>query len=81
VLDGRCVEGPSVLNQEEVRRRLDDRKSLPVFATESFPEFEHVVVEHPSAARLAELTLRGDGDDRSLEPIYLRGAYITSPNE
>jgi predicted RNA-binding Zn ribbon-like protein len=65
--------------RETIQAKLRERNSVPVVATEPLPQFERIAVEHPSAARLIEIALRGDVDsDRPLEPIYLRAPYITT---
>ena len=54
-------------------------RSLPAIATQRFPQFEGVIVEHPSALRLVELTTEVDClSEEELEPIYLREPYITT---
>ncbi|MGH8094498.1 MAG: tRNA (adenosine(37)-N6)-threonylcarbamoyltransferase complex dimerization subunit type 1 TsaB [Chthoniobacterales bacterium] len=79
VVDGRCVEGPVLAREEEIRARLRAVPSLPVFATEPFDQFETVMTEYPSALRLIELARRTGGPfDETLEPIYLRAPYITT---
>lgn len=79
IIDGRCVEGPLLTERETIHAKLRERNSVPVVATEPLPQFERIAVEHPSAARLIEIALRGDVDsDRPLEPIYLRAPYITT---
>ena len=80
VRDGRCLEGPTLAKAEDLHARLVQERSFPVIATEHSMPFEHVVVEHPSALRLAALAERGDGEEgETLEPIYLRPLYITTP--
>jgi tRNA threonylcarbamoyladenosine biosynthesis protein TsaB len=76
------VEGPSLFSEEELKSKLkilDD--SVPVFCSESLPQFPTAVVRYPSAELLARL---GHDSNRSfklplLEPIYLREPHITLP--
>jgi tRNA threonylcarbamoyl adenosine modification protein YeaZ len=80
VLDGRCVEGPLLASEEEIRTKLCNAQALPVLATQRLKQFEDVIVEYPSASRLVELARRLSGPgDETLEPIYLRAPYITTP--
>ncbi len=79
VVDGECLEGPTLATEKELRELLETRPDLPVFATQALPQFERVVVAHPCALRLAELALRVEGDgEEMLEPIYLREPHITA---
>ena len=82
VAGGRCVAGPLLASEEEVRREIAAR-SLPVFGTEPIPAFPSLVVAIPSASILARLAgedfailQRGD-----LEPLYLREPHITQPKQ
>jgi tRNA threonylcarbamoyladenosine biosynthesis protein TsaB len=80
VVGGRCAEGPTLATEEEIRTKLRQRRELPVIATEPLAQFENVRVEHPSALRLVELAPELTGDfAETLEPIYLRDPYITTP--
>ena len=79
VVDGECVEGPTLATEPELRDLLDRQPELPVFATQPLPQFERVTVAHPCALRLAELALRVEGaGEEMLEPIYLREPHITT---
>ena len=80
VMDGHCVEGPLLASEEEIRAKLRDAEALPVVATQPLEQFEKVIMEYPSAVRLVELARRMNGhSDETLEPIYLRAPYITTP--
>lgn len=82
IIQGRCVEGPTLATGEEISSRLSRWRHLPRIATQPLAQFEDVVVAHPSALRLAELALRAEiGDEKTLEPIYLRPPYITAPKK
>lgn len=79
VVDGKCVEGPTLVTEPELRDLLDHQPGLPVFATQALPQFERVTIAHASALRLAELALRVEGaGEEMLEPIYLREPHITT---
>jgi tRNA threonylcarbamoyladenosine biosynthesis protein TsaB len=82
VVRGRCLEGPMLATEEEVRGRLSAWRHLPILATQPLAQFENVSVAHPSALRLAELAGEADVDiEQALEPIYLREPYITVARE
>ena len=82
VLRGRCVEGPMLATEEEIFSKLRQWPQVPRIAAQPLPQFEDVIVEHPSALRLAELALEMEiGDQETLEPIYLRPPYITVPRK
>ena len=82
VIRGRCVEGPTLATEDEVFSKLSAWQHLPKIAVQSLVQFEGVVVAHPSALRLAELALQAEiGDAETLEPIYLRAPYITTPRK
>lgn len=79
VVDGDCVTGPTLASEPELRAWLKTRSDLPLLATQPLPQFERVIVAHPSAFRLAELALRIEGaGEEMLEPIYLREPHITT---
>lgn len=82
VIRGRCVEGPTLATEEEIFSKLRQWQHVPRIAAGPLPQFEDVIVEHPSALRLAELALEIEsGDQETLEPIYLRAPYITVPRK
>ncbi len=79
VVDGRCVEGPTLVTEAELRAFLDTPPDLAVVATQALPQFERVTIAHPCALRLAELARRVEGGgEEMLEPIYLREPHITT---
>ncbi|CAN5478160.1 hypothetical protein BH18VER2_BH18VER2_12900 [soil metagenome] len=79
VVDGRCVEGPTLTTEAELRAFLDSPPDLAVVATQALPQFERVTIAHPCALRLAELARRVEGGgEEMLEPIYLREPHITT---
>jgi tRNA threonylcarbamoyladenosine biosynthesis protein TsaB len=82
VLHGRCVEGPTLATEKEIISKLSAWAHLPKIAAQPLVQFEGVSVAHPSALRLAELALEAEIDDvETLEPIYLREPYITTPRK
>jgi len=76
------VEGPMVFSESELKAKLDAvEMAIPVFTSDSMPQFERAVVRFPSAlvlARLAREPQRGFSLP-PLEPIYLREPHITMP--
>ncbi len=81
VAQGRCLEGPTLGTEEEVRARLKACSELPLVATQPL-SFANLTVIHPSALRLTELARAATFEDaETLEPIYLREPYITTPGK
>jgi tRNA threonylcarbamoyladenosine biosynthesis protein TsaB len=76
------VEGPTLFTESELKPKLDAiEMALPVFTSDSLPQFERAEVRFPSALVLARLARE---PQRSfslppLEPIYLREPHITMP--
>jgi tRNA threonylcarbamoyladenosine biosynthesis protein TsaB len=76
------VEGPTLFSKSELNSRLDAIEiAMPVFTSDSLPQFERAAVCFPSAVVLARLARK---PQRSfslppLEPIYLREPHITMP--
>jgi tRNA threonylcarbamoyl adenosine modification protein YeaZ len=82
VVRGCCVEGPNLASEEEICAKLQARGELPCVATHPLPQFKGVAIEHPSALRLIELATQADClIEETLEPIYLREPYITTPKQ
>jgi tRNA threonylcarbamoyladenosine biosynthesis protein TsaB len=80
VESGKCVAGPMLAGEEQVRTEIAER-GLPVLGTEPLTALPSLVVATPSAAIIARLAMhdfaivqRGD-----LEPLYLREPHITQP--
>ena len=79
VTNGQCEEGPMLVTQDEVRPKIDEHRHLPILASQALPQFEHILIAHPSAVVLAKLAGKlGPGMEKPLEPIYLREPYITT---
>jgi tRNA threonylcarbamoyladenosine biosynthesis protein TsaB len=76
------VEGPTLFSESALKSKLDAIEiEMPVFTSDSLPQFERAVVRFPSALVLARLAR---GPQRSfslppLEPIYLREPHVTMP--
>lgn len=76
------AEGPALLSEIELRDKIDKlENNMPVFASETLPQFKRVVIAYPSALVLAQLAQDRHGNFASppLEPIYLREPHITVP--
>lgn len=76
------IEGPSLFTEQELRMKLDSlNATMPIFSSESLPQFVRVVVRYPSPVVLARLAR--EPCHRfflpPLEPIYLREPHITVP--
>jgi tRNA threonylcarbamoyladenosine biosynthesis protein TsaB len=76
------VESPTLFSQSELQAKLESvDPAIPIFSSESLPQFEGAVVRYPSAVVLARVARE---PHRSfflppLEPIYLREPHITIP--
>ena len=82
VIAGRCLEGPTLATAEEVRAKLSAWRHLPILATQPLAQFESLSLAQPAALRLAQLaTQAGCAAEETLEPIYLREPYITTPKK
>jgi len=74
------IEGPSLHSEEELKCKFTTfRDKVPIFCSESLPQFEQAVVRYPSANMLARLAQDPQhGFSLSpLEPIYLREPHVT----
>jgi tRNA threonylcarbamoyl adenosine modification protein YeaZ len=82
VRDRTLAEGPTLYSEPEMKKKLDKTEStIPIFCSESLPQFQRAVIGYPSAvvlSRLAQEAGRGFFLP-PLEPIYLREPYITMP--
>ena len=81
IASSRLLEGPILESEAELQARLQ-QGVLPIFASESLPQFSQVKPAYPSAARLAKIAVGPGGEIGavdSLEPIYLREPHITVP--
>ena len=76
------VQGPTLFSESELRSKLDTIEiAIPVFTSDSLPQFERAVVRFPSALVLARLAREPQHSFSlpPLEPIYLREPHITMP--
>jgi tRNA threonylcarbamoyladenosine biosynthesis protein TsaB len=76
------VDGPTLFHQPELQAKLESLElGIPIFSSESLPQFERGVVRYPSALVLARLARESHRSFFSppLEPIYLREPHITMP--
>ena len=76
------MEGPTLFAETELKGKLDQLEpSMPIFCSESLPQFGRAVIRYPTALALARLA---QDAQRSfslppLEPIYMREPHITMP--
>ena len=76
------VEVPTLFSESELKPKLNAVEiAMPVFTSDSLPQFERAVVRFPSALVLARLAreLQRSFSLPPLEPIYLREPHITMP--
>ena len=76
------VEGPTLIPESELQPKLNAvEKVMPLFTSDSLPQFEGAVVRFPSALVLARLAREPQHSFSlpPLEPIYLREPHITMP--
>ena len=82
VRDRALAEGPTLYSEAEVKKRLEKTEStIPIFCSESLPQFERAMIRYPLAVvlgRVAQEAGRGFFLP-PLEPIYLREPHITMP--
>jgi len=82
VLGRELIEGPMVYSEPEMKEKIDQVEStIPIFSSESLPQFERAVVRYPSALVLARVARepRRSFFLPPLEPIYLHEPHITMP--
>jgi tRNA threonylcarbamoyladenosine biosynthesis protein TsaB len=76
------VEGPALLSESELKLKLETIEiEMPVFTSDSLPQFERAVFRFPSALLLAKLAREPQRSFSSppLEPMYLREPHVTMP--
>jgi len=76
------VEGPSLFSEADLQCRLDAlQDDVPIFCSNSLPQFPVAVIGYPSAELLARLARDSNRSFKlpPLEPIYLREPHITLP--
>lgn len=74
VRDGRFLEGPCLVDADELKTRAG---TGPVLTPAEVPFLPGATLRMPEAARLA--FLGAEGDPAMPEPIYLKPAFITAP--
>jgi tRNA threonylcarbamoyl adenosine modification protein YeaZ len=77
-----ALEGPTLYFESEMKGKLDELDStMPIFSSDSLPQFERVAICYPSALVLARVARESRRSFFSppLEPIYLREPHITEP--
>lgn len=81
VEEGRCEEGPVLVDEAGLRSRIAIWGNLPVFVTEPLALLPEAVVALPGASVLARLAEAGRSivSEGALEPLYLREPHITQP--
>jgi tRNA threonylcarbamoyladenosine biosynthesis protein TsaB len=82
VLGRELIEGPTLYSDPEMKEKIDQVEStIPIFSSESLPQFKRAVVRYPSALVLARVARepRRSFFLPPLEPIYLREPHITIP--
>jgi tRNA threonylcarbamoyl adenosine modification protein YeaZ len=75
------VEGPILFNERELNSKLDTLgENMPVFCSETLPQFSSAMIRYPSAQLLARLAQNPNRNFKlpPLEPIYLREPHITT---
>ena len=76
------IEAATLFSESELKPKLNAVEiAMPVFTSDSLPQFERAVVRFPSALVLARLAreLQRSFSLPPLEPIYLRELHITMP--
>ena len=76
------LEGPTLYSESEMKGKHDKLDStMPIFSSDSLPQFRRVVISYPSALVLARVARESHRSFFSppLEPIYLREPHITIP--
>ena len=82
ILKTEVIEGPTLFSELELKPKLESLDApMPVFSSESIPQFQRAVICFPSALILARLAKepRRSFHLSPLEPMYLREPHITIP--
>jgi tRNA threonylcarbamoyl adenosine modification protein YeaZ len=82
ILGHELLERPMLYSESEIKGKLDKLNStMPIFSSDSLPQFERVAICYPSALVLARVARESHRSFFSppLEPIYLREPHITAP--
>src|SRR4030095_11413383 len=76
------IEGPSLFSEADLKSKLDAlQDDVPIFSSDSLPQFPVAVIGYPSAELLARFARDSNRNFKlpPLEPIYLRETHITLP--
>ena len=76
------AEGPTLFTEVELKSKLASLEGdMPIFYSESLPQFDRAVIRYPSAVVLARLARDPDRSFSSppLEPMYLKEPHVTMP--
>ena len=82
VREHELIEGPSLFTEEDLKNKLETfEPDMPIFSSESLPQFPRTVIRYPSAQLLARLAQDSHRSFKlpPLEPMYLREPHITMP--
>ena len=82
VREHELIEGPSLFTEEDLKNKLETfEPDMPIFSSESLPQFPRVAIRYPSAQLLARLAQDSHRSFKlpPLEPMYLREPHITVP--
>lgn len=81
ISDNQVTErGIQIFSSEELKKWLSENENLPLYTYDAkMVEISPAILTHPSAVALASLgqKVTPDPDVQTLEPIYLRDAFIT----
>jgi tRNA threonylcarbamoyladenosine biosynthesis protein TsaB len=76
------IEGPSLFGEADLKSKLNAlQDDVPIFSSDSLPQFPVAVIGYPSAELLARFARDSNRNFKlpPLEPIYLREPHITLP--
>jgi tRNA threonylcarbamoyladenosine biosynthesis protein TsaB len=80
---GRCLDGPRLVSESELRAALAEFPDWPVLTSAPLAAVPGAMLAQPSANRLARLAEAGLSivAEETLEPLYLREPHITRPKQ
>ncbi|MEI6322093.1 MAG: tRNA (adenosine(37)-N6)-threonylcarbamoyltransferase complex dimerization subunit type 1 TsaB [bacterium] len=79
VKDGTFLQPPCLLTPFETVTLAQSNPSFPIYSSSPLPEFDHLILATPDAARLAILSEKADPCPATPEPLYLKPPHITAP--
>ena len=80
ILKNELIEGPKLFSGADLKAKLESLEpAMPVFSSETLPQFDHLVIHFPSALVLARLANKPRHSFflPPLEPIYMREPHVT----